>query len=1546
MSAEGEAQQNGTVNGRMPALQPEVSVFDNALSLTGRAASPPDFAGRMPPTHGESEVAQSQPGQVTARKAKITSRIGQLYNRRHREQPPDSANKRAAIPSPNTSQSEQAGTASEFGPGVPRARPSDLNKTADWEMQHSAGSVHQVFPAFDERGARLDATFSQKVSSSQITKELTRPVSDAPFVTAQTPVAPTQNPVPSVPSHPHMSATPTPTKASMQIPVAPASNQLPLAPVSLSHSHNQVPVTPVTSLLPVTSAPPTSTPLLPEPQTPPASGIWHSGDADSANQEAYVTIDTKPEPPNSAAKSPVENGLEAIVSQNWATAPESSIGKEVSDSRLEEAETNTSNAEPDLNTQPLALAETTPNTTESKSAGTVEPALSSSEPRVPKGFTCIGDAPDKPEADACVIVTEAMIEPCPSHLKSPSREDEERERLTRHPEEDPHWEGDDTSQPEGTIDQWGLILGGGSKQDSEETQKNCLQKPRKSSSESGSGRNSGRKRPRKGKHKRKKRRSESSHNSRNQLRNKKNGNSTEIAGAGQQNNELDDDELSWIKKQKERQDILNCLRHRNWKDDHVNLTPLSTKSGSQDEGATRRRESLEKVLISRPKGQCRTKAMMLRLQQSKSLESLSSSVPLWEGSPSSEANPSGSDWTPKVHVRPFTQPIEEKRPQGKARATKMCDTWAQDAPPNKKVKKDPAHSRSDGDYEMLRAKERGPPFDAEFGDEGERVSVAKSKAYQDFVEGLYETTSKAKSKNPASNGASGTSKRRREKDSDSLYSCTSTSSSSLANSPQRKSTRKRIPKYYGPDMFLIDEGNLWSSDPGNSKNKDISASLKKRPKSTDPVRTKCRDYSFNFLHYKGENSSDRKTKPKKSRNGKRAFTIMSPRKNTSAYRLKRVEVRLQKLNIDELKRRMSPSKKAERSLFGQFMFNQGSSSSQSRGWRNSTGSEEDGSSSSSAQSSPSTETKPVDDERFLPSARCWRQSILDPELPKDPIIIDDDDCSKDSPGETTEQGPETRKSIHHSDQKEVNSLSPLWPIAQISSGIAIDLTSSDDEKSADCEENETKDAGHVSDEDNEPMKENESSLMKELRKDNEAVGRKQTKNIGDGERSRAGLSKRPALYRRRRNLVPAYASDSESESDLLTDKSEDEEQTHEGKPSPNRTQGPEERQGVSPDREKDSAIRPTHASGDGSCEDGGTFPTERSDNVPQDAEAEATTGSNEHSKVGNAVCSTEKETCNKKSIAHSRTRTDSNSDLEIGRRDSAESAGLSPMENSAGVNGENESRDACEDGTEDEIIRINISASTLAFAEDDEQNKKGRDTQAFGSDEFADDDDEKESDCEITKTEDVPREKSCFARSLAAWNLSEHQTFDKALDLCLRGRIPADGKRKDREADQCESDEESLNLQLEDDVDDAAIAEALKDPAAKRQENDSPARSRKQSSSDSEGDAAAAEEPERQQSSDDDCILSRVELDSGDEPESQPVSGFLACVCVCEASQKSQTQFASVHHRFLLLLPHRNFAPAILLLCFQAMYPKAELSFVATTFAVVVILCETPRLSE
>ena len=200
----------------------------------------------------------------------------------------------------------------------------------------------------------------------------------------------------------------------------------------------------------------------------------------------------------------------------------------------------------------------------------------------------------------------------------------------------------------------------------------------------------------------------------------------------------------------------------------------------------------------KPPTKCRTKAMLLqRLRQSTSLENLSDYAKKPEANESSSktddnlgiANQklSDSNWRPAVNVRAFTQPIKDSSLRGnksstplskpapviKARARKL-DTPSHlesnnDAPPTKVLKKTRVQPQEGGDSNMQRTYRR-----TKVTGNGNRGSVTDSKAYQDFVHGLYETKTEgrktARHENPASKRTATVG---RLKDSDSAHSCTS-----------------------------------------------------------------------------------------------------------------------------------------------------------------------------------------------------------------------------------------------------------------------------------------------------------------------------------------------------------------------------------------------------------------------------------------------------------------------------------------------------------------------------------------------------------------------------------------------------------------------------------------------------------------------------------------------------------------------------------------------------------------------------------------------------
>ena len=295
--------------------------------------------------------------------------------------------------------------------------------------------------------------------------------------------------------------------------------------------------------------------------------------------------------------------------------------------------------------------------------------------------------------------------------------------------------------------------------------------------------------------------------------------------------------------------------------------------------------------------QCRTKAMLLqRLRQSTSLENLSSCTKESEcsGTQSKTDDNLGigsqdplhfgsSTWRPAVNVRAFTQPIKDQAlrvqratpsavcstpvtrpaPVIKARARKL-DTSSKreqspDLPPTKVSKRSKSHQRNN-DYS-----------DAEVSN-GDGISVTKSKAYQEFVQGLYETKADSKKRSDKFCDILPTRRGVPSIDSESAHSSTSRTSStesggrSVSNN-RRRSTRNRVPKYYGPDMFLIDDAMLVNY-------KVLKPHFEENNTGTNRKKTKRSvDYDLEFLQYEGEHSDDVNVKPRRSQEIRRMHLL-------------------------------------------------------------------------------------------------------------------------------------------------------------------------------------------------------------------------------------------------------------------------------------------------------------------------------------------------------------------------------------------------------------------------------------------------------------------------------------------------------------------------------------------------------------------------------------------------------------------------------------------------------------------------------------------------
>ena len=400
--------------------------------------------------------------------------------------------------------------------------------------------------------------------------------------------------------------------------------------------------------------------------------------------------------------------------------------------------------------------------------------------------------------------------------------------------------------------------------------------------------------------------------------------------------DTEDPEVTAAKRVKEMEDILADMLKRHKEEEKAK--ELDTSKVEEDQAAeVKQQQEVAEENKSKPKPstQCRTKAMLLqRLRQSTSLENLSD----YANKPEPDESGSKTDdnlgvgnqklananWRPAVNVRAFTQPIRDHSfraikspaksstpvvrpaPVCKPRARKL-DTSSRSEPnpvkppPTKIFKRSEDQPRQCSNIDALKAYRINQARESHAGN-GNRVSVTKSKAYQDFVQGLYET--KADSRKVTRTLTESLPSRRsaaaagRYKESESAYSCTTKSSSTdseSGSSRRRRSKRQRTPKYYGPDMFLIDDGMLVNYDKVLKPLIEDNSGL---PVRREKVK-RGHEFDLEFLQYEGENSADANIKPRKSRNSKHAFTITSARKNTSAYQMKNVEVRLQKMTIDE-----------------------------------------------------------------------------------------------------------------------------------------------------------------------------------------------------------------------------------------------------------------------------------------------------------------------------------------------------------------------------------------------------------------------------------------------------------------------------------------------------------------------------------------------------------------------------------------------------------------------------------------------------------------------
>ena len=492
-------------------------------------------------------------------------------------------------------------------------------------------------------------------------------------------------------------------------------------------------------------------------------------------------------------------------------------------------------------------------------------------------------------------------------------------------------------------------------------------------------------------------------------------------------------------KMKEMEDILADMLKRQ-RSEEEKAKQLETSNIYNNE-TSQIKEGAKSDLQTKPKTQCRTKAMLLqRLRQSTSLENLSSYAKESEhGKTQSKTDDIlgiGSKdshvWRPAVNVRAFTQPVKDNAPK----VSKPASPVACSAPVTKPAPVMKARARKPDSSSKGETSPDTPPIKVSKGSKSQhlqydsdaqkvevgkanQISVTKSKAYQDFVQGLYETkTERTKSSGklndilPSRRSAGVPSL-----DSDSSHSCTTKSSSTDSGSrsssdKRRRSKRTRTPKYYGPDMFLIDDAMLVNYKvlkPHFEDNGYITH--KRKPKRTSDL---------DFLQYEGEHSDDAKIKPRKSRNSKHAFTITSARKNTSAYQMKNVEVRLQKMSIDEeghfqktstgekIAEKDTPTKQVSKipkiSLFGATKNADEPKSKTARDGEKIVGKISSGLDVSTSDEDTCMTTTPAqaedddsidkkasgDDEIFLTPGSSFHRSNTDPELSKSPLHFEDD----------------------------------------------------------------------------------------------------------------------------------------------------------------------------------------------------------------------------------------------------------------------------------------------------------------------------------------------------------------------------------------------------------------------------------------------------------------------------------------------------------------------------------------------------------------------------
>ena len=186
--------------------------------------------------------------------------------------------------------------------------------------------------------------------------------------------------------------------------------------------------------------------------------------------------------------------------------------------------------------------------------------------------------------------------------------------------------------------------------------------------------------------------------------------------------------------------------------------------------------------------------------------------------------------------------------------------------------------------------------------DGNRVSVAASKAYQDFVSGLYEPNVQEHVKRQKREASSAPTSCISECETPATAKKPRMSGKCDINSDRKLRTQtERKFKSLGPDMYYIDDGDVIRRSLSHDLNYNNSEGKNNKTKqklqvgrNCDKVKRNLRK-SFDTLGY-GSELNDEVSKQRKSRATKFS-SKMSERKNTSAYQMKTARIVLEKLDV-------------------------------------------------------------------------------------------------------------------------------------------------------------------------------------------------------------------------------------------------------------------------------------------------------------------------------------------------------------------------------------------------------------------------------------------------------------------------------------------------------------------------------------------------------------------------------------------------------------------------------------------------------------------------